>query len=262
LWTEESTAPPGTRNEHTGNLVTHFTVLGAGRIGTALAGMATESTLVRRGEPLPRHTGPIVVCTRNDDLPEVVSLVPAGRHRDLVFVQNGLLGAWLKSQELEESTQALLYFAVPTIGAPPEDGGGTVVCGPWADAFCGLLAAGGLACTSVGPTAYNGSAAVKFLWICVLGVICDRFGCTVGEAVSERHAEVAALAEELSSIVCSELGIGRIEDLPKELADYSMTIPGYRASVKEWRWRNGWIWERSQTPLHRLWLEESGRRLE
>lgn len=49
--------------------------------------------------------GPIVVCTRNDDLQAVVDATPAERRGDLVFTQNGMLQPWLDARGLGDNTQ-------------------------------------------------------------------------------------------------------------------------------------------------------------
>jgi len=56
--------------------------------------------------------GPIYVCTRNDDSASVIEKTPSPRRSDLVFLQNGMLGPFLKEYGLEKNTQALIYFAV------------------------------------------------------------------------------------------------------------------------------------------------------
>jgi hypothetical protein len=128
---------------------TVFQVIGAGRIGLALGGDGAGSQLRRRGEPVLEVPGPIVICARNDDLDAVLGLVPAERRVDLCFVQNGLLGPWFVERGLTEATRALLYFAVPSRGAAVEDGGGTVVSGPWAEALVTRLSLGGVAAKPV-----------------------------------------------------------------------------------------------------------------
>lgn len=59
-----------------------FTIVGAGRVGEALAAMgAGHDVLVRRGQPVAAglEGGPIVVCTRNDDLQAVLDATPPAR---------------------------------------------------------------------------------------------------------------------------------------------------------------------------------------
>lgn len=45
------------------------------------------------------------VCTRNDDLEDVISRTPPGRREDLVFLQNGVLGPLLEKHGLAKNTQ-------------------------------------------------------------------------------------------------------------------------------------------------------------
>ncbi len=56
-------------------------VVGAGRVGQALEKMGLgRDVLVRRGEKVPEDsTGPIFVCTRNDDLDAVLQATPPSR---------------------------------------------------------------------------------------------------------------------------------------------------------------------------------------
>ena len=175
-------------------------IVGAGRIGLTLAKIADSPILITRKDPIPQVDGPIIVCTRNDDLEEVVQKTPVSKRGDLVFVQNGMVHSWLASHGLENNTQSLLYFAVSSRGALPVDGGKTVVWGKWSEHLITLLAKGDLACTQVDKTAYQHSSLEKYLWICVFGVICQRFGCTVSQAVHSHRTEIADLANELALI--------------------------------------------------------------
>ncbi len=230
-------------------------IIGAGRIGTALSAI-NGAALVRRGEQIPEGSGPIIVCTRNNDLAGVVQATPAHRRSDLVFVQNGMLSTWLASRGLAESTQALLYFAVSSVGAQPVDGGRSVVTGPHAAALCELLAAGGLACRAVSRSAFRGEMVEKFLWNCVFGLLCQRHDATVGAIVSAHHDEVTALTAELLGVCDRALGGVPLSIAPlvQRLCDYSTSIADYRGAVKEWPWRNGWLVEQERSTLHTEWL--------
>ncbi|MFT5679395.1 MAG: ketopantoate reductase [Myxococcota bacterium] len=230
-------------------------IIGAGRVGTALANI-DESVPVRRGELIPDVSGPMVVCTRNNDLAGVVDATPAHRRSDLVFVQNGMLSTWLTERGLAENTQALLYFAVSAVGEDAVDGGRSVVTGPHAAAFCDLLASGGLACRAIAPAEYRGEMVEKFLWNCIFGLLCQRHAATVGEVVSAHHDEVTALTTELLGVCDRALGGVNLDVAPlvQRLCDYSTSIADYRGAVKEWEWRNGWLVEQERSPLHAAWL--------
>lgn len=228
---------------------TVFQVIGAGRIGLALASMG-PSQLRRRGEPVLEVPGPIVICARNDDLDAVLGLVPAERRVDLCFVQNGLLGPWFVERGLTEATRALLYFAVPSRGAAVEDGGGTVVSGPWAEALVTRLGQGGVAAKPVSAERLEAEAVEKLVWSCVFGLLAEVYKAPVGQLILDRRGEIVALTDELLA-VAEEAGLPRpAGDVVGRLVAYSAKIPGYQGGLKELPWRNGWFLARRVTPLH------------
>lgn len=236
---------------------TTFQVIGAGRIGLALASMG-PSVLLRRGEPVRGTPGPVVVCARNDDLDEVLRLVPLERRADLCFVQNGLLGPWFQERGLVGATRALLYFAVPSRGAQVEDGGGTVVCGPWAEALAARLSRGGVSAQVVSAARLEAEAVEKLVWSCVFGLLAEVYKRPVGQLIVEREAEVQGLTEELLA-VAEEAGLPRPEgDVAARLIAYSARIPGYQGGLKELPWRNGWFLARRVTPLHGALMAQVG----
>ncbi|EJK77058.1 hypothetical protein THAOC_01133, partial [Thalassiosira oceanica] len=103
------------------NVATSDVVIGGGRIGSILA---EDATLLGREDSIsssidPAGTGPIYVATRNDVLEGIVDDWPAGRRKDLVFLQNGYLDSFLERKGLLQNTQALLYLSVPAKGADP-----------------------------------------------------------------------------------------------------------------------------------------------
>jgi hypothetical protein len=130
-------------------------VVGAGRVGQALEKMGLgRDVLVRRGEKVPEDsTGPIFVCTRNDDLDAVLQATPPSRREDLVFLQNGMIEPWLQSHGLASVTQVLVYFAIAKLGDTPMDGktdvnpeGLTAASGKWASVVAARLHSANLAC--------------------------------------------------------------------------------------------------------------------
>lgn len=87
-------------------------VIGNGRIGSLLARAPDmkECIVVKRGENIPGEgSGPIYVCTRNDDLNSIVERTPANRRPDLVFIQNGMIQTFLEEKNLQNNTQALVW---------------------------------------------------------------------------------------------------------------------------------------------------------
>jgi len=62
-------------------------IVGGGRVGRALQEMGNgEDLLVKRGEAVPvDFEGPILVCTRNDDLDAVLEATPQSRWKGRNF---------------------------------------------------------------------------------------------------------------------------------------------------------------------------------
>ena len=103
------------------------TIVGSGRIGLFLHESNNKlDTLISRNSDSSsineNISGPIYVCTRNDDLLDVLNKTPRKRHEDLVFLQNGILEPFLKQHGLTENTQGLIYFAISKKGETPIDG--------------------------------------------------------------------------------------------------------------------------------------------
>lgn len=146
-------------------------IVGGGRIGNALKDIGVDGdVLLKRGEPIPAtpSSGPIYVCTRNDDLAAIVAGTPADRRADLVFMQNGILTGFLESEGLAGNTQVLLYLAVAKLGEKPTDGitefnpeGLTAAKGKWADTFAARLAKGDLACRALDGDDYTAAMLEK-----------------------------------------------------------------------------------------------------
>ncbi|CAI0420981.1 unnamed protein product [Linum tenue] len=209
-------------------------IVGGGRVGQALQGMGTgQDYIVKRGDPVPADfEGPILVCTRNDDLEAVLEATPKSRWSDLVFFQNGMLEPWLESKGLGDSAgQVLAYFAVAKLGESPTDGktdtnpeGLTAAYGKWAPAVAERLLAGGLSC------------------------------------------KVSSLIKELASAAAAEKNIVFDENIEERLCAYARAVAHFPTAVKEFKWRNGWFYSISEKaiaggkpdpcPLHTAWLKE------
>lgn len=234
------------------------TIIGAGRVGLALAELAKTQPHARGQSWAKAPPGPLIVCTRNDDLAGVIQATPAVRRTDLVFLQNGMIAPLLKDHGLQDNTQALVYFAVSKRGQSPVDGGGTVVTGPWAQAFQELLALGALGCTVVDPHSFRKQMVEKLLWNCVFGVLCQRHGTSVGTLVQAHRQEIESLTTELQGVAERALDLTLNPGVAGRLCDYSLQIADYQGAVKELPWRNGWFLEQARTPLHTAWLSELG----
>ncbi len=249
-------------------------IIGAGRVGGALASAAIEhgvrTTLVDRAsgwQALQTGSGPILVTTRNDDLPEIVGRVPSHRHADLVFVQNGMLRDWLREAGLSNCTRGLLFFAVAERGAPIEAGESSPFTGRHAAALVEFLTRLQVPARVVQPREFALVELEKLAWNTAFGLLCERFDVAVG-AVVEQHSDLMnELLEELVTVgeVALQLRLTEPErrQLLQGIVNYSRSIPGYRGAVKEWRWRNGWFVESAltlgiATPVHHALLSATG----
>ena len=80
----------------------------------------------------------------------------------------------------------------------------------------------------------------------------------MGEVV-ELYTEAAqALISELAVDTAKQFDVSLDDRFVDRLFSYSLSISNYKGSVKEWTWRNGWLWERSQGALHRQYLQTLG----
>ena len=198
-----------------------FTIVGAsGRIGTALVAVCASARIPHI--PVQRDTddgvfkdikGPIFVATHASDLDAVVRRVPRERHRDLVFLQGGLLrDGWLERRGLRRATQAALYLAAGTdteTGAMRDGGGASVAHGPRASDVVRLLALGGVACAAVDERIFAAAALEKLLWASSFWVLC-----AAGRARREESdgSESASALPVLPGAPETPLTVGEIVD--------------------------------------------------
>ncbi|KAL3157846.1 hypothetical protein ABBQ32_012261 [Trebouxia sp. C0010 RCD-2024] len=254
-----------------------FTLVGSGRVGTALAKLGSGSDkIIERGQPVDGPPGPIIVCTRNDDLQGVLDSTPKDRREDLVFIQNGMLQPWLDARGLGSNTQALVYFAVSKKGEAPIDGktdanpeGLTAVTGKHAHAFAARLAHGNLSCKVLDQTQYKKSMLEKLIWICAVMLVGAKNGnIKVGEVEKDHKDELSTLISELTSAGEAELRVQLDGGVLERLLAYSRSVASFPTAVKEVPWRNGWFYDISlqakqehkddPCPTHSAWLKDVG----
>jgi len=254
-------------------------VVGGGRIGSLLGQLGVQGDVVlTRGEPLPAQpaSGPIYVATRNDDLQAIVDSTPPERRGDLVFMQNGMLGAFLAKNGLADNTQVLLYLAVAKLGEKPIDGitelnpeGLTAATGKWAAAFKARLAKGELTCRELDGDEYSAAMLEKHVWICAFMLVgALNGGVTVGAVESDHAAQLRALVDELCAAGEEALGVKLEPGAFDRLAAYGRSVAHFPTAVKELEWRNGWFYALSRKavdagkpdpmPLHTAGLVELG----
>ncbi len=249
---------------------TQLTIVGGGRIGGMLADLAAAAgqphVVVGRSGPTTAATGrgPVVVCTRNDALDDVIGRTPDTRRGDLVFVQNGVLAPWLAARGLADTTLGVLFVAVDAVGATPVPGAPSVFGGPHAARIAGLLNGGGVtARAATSPDDLRAAVGVKIAWICILGVLGDALDLKVGPLVDDHADDIAALCRELAPVLAACPHTAAPDDLVAQVIDYSRSVRHYRTAVKEWDWRTGWLLDEAtragvDLPLHRAWLARAG----
>ncbi len=247
-----------------------LTVVGAGRIGGMIIDLAARQGLpcevVGRDGPTtaPDGSGLVVVCSRNDALPDVIARTAAGRRADLVFVQNGVLAPYLRNQGLTDWTLGVLYVAVDRRGATPVPGAPSVFGGRHAAALADLLQAGGVdARVAADDDDLRAEVGTKLAWICVTGVLGQALGVPVGDLLADHAADMDALCAELAPVLAAHADTAAAPDLADRVRTYSASVAHYRTTVKEWRWRNGWLLAQAtrfgvDLPLHRRWLARAG----
>jgi ketopantoate reductase len=248
-------------------------IIGAGRVGTALYARSTSRdlpcTLVSREEnwrAVEQPPGePILLTVRMAQLPQVLERIPAHRKDDLVFIQNGAIRDWLSNKSLGGCTRGILFFAVPTIGAPIQSGGLNPFTGPQANRMTHWFSSLDLETQSMDWGRFSAYELEKLIWLSAFGLLSERYDLTVGEVLEQQADSLEALVEELRQVGRAAMAVDLpLDYLMKRLGAYTQSIPTWSASVKEWSWRNGWFDKtalrfRVKTPLHRELLVAIGK---
>jgi len=239
-------------------------IVGNGRVGGALFALGQSAGVpVQMAQRSGLRTCmdqdskcPILICTNAGDLRGLIQGVGAAERHRLVFIQNGMIDDALRRLGCEDCTRGLLYFAVSTRGADIVPGGASIFAGPLAaelEAWFGRI---GLPASAVSRAEFTSEMASKLIWNCTFGLLCDVHGQSVGALVQERRELVDGLVAELCGVANAALG-SRLEPVrvSEDLCAYSLSIPTYTGSLKQWQWRNGWFVETGRvlsipTPIH------------
>mmetsp|Transcript_22898 Transcript_22898/g.38331 ORF Transcript_22898/g.38331 Transcript_22898/m.38331 type:complete len:291 (+) Transcript_22898:22-894(+) len=258
--------------------ITPGTIIGAGRIGSQFYesnGMKDKLLTSRDDVVTADSTGPIYICTRNNDLDKIIETTPTDRRKDLVFLQNGMLTNYLKEKGLSENSQALIYYAVSAKGEKPIDGvtdlnpeGLTAVTGLWGADFAERLTNAGLKCHVYDKPDFTTAMLEKHIWICAFMAVGAKHGCTVGEVESKYNDEVRALIRELMTVAAAEEGVIFPVGAEDRLCAYARSVAHFPTALKEFEWRNGWFADISKRaiaasksdpcPLHTDYLKAAG----
>ena len=231
------------------------TIVGAGRIGSFLFEQGGgDDLIIRRGQSIPPDApGPVYLCTRNDDLEDIITSCPPEKLKDLVILQNGMVEPLLRKYDLTQNTKANLYFAIPKLGAKPIDGitetspeGLTAVCGKWQGAFHQRLTNSGLSCKILKERDFRRSMLEKLIWISVFNLIGAVHGnISMGEVARAHEQEVTEMSSELATMVRFTLTVGMLSNIEDRLLAYARTVKDFPTAVKEFEWRNGFFYNYS-----------------
>lgn len=226
-------------------------IVGGGRIGNFLHESNDKKDLLlgNRADSIPAgESGPIYVCTRNDDLDALIEKTPAERKEDLVFLQNGILTNYLRKKGLSHNTQGLIYFAVSKKGEKPIDGvtdlspeGLTAITGKWAEDFAARMKNAGLSCHVLGYKEWEVAMIEKHIWICAFMAVGAKHKASVGQVEMAHTAEVKELIEELAYAASLETKVVLPEGLADRLCAYARSVAHFPTALKEFEWRNGWF---------------------
>lgn len=224
-------------------------IIGAGRIGAALAERARNADLpvdlITRTdgwEGLRSSEGPVLVAVRNDGLGEVVERTPEPRRRDLVFVQNGAIRERLAELGVGDADRGLVYFLVASRGGPVVGGQASIFTGRLADEVAAWFRALGLAARAVDRATFPAYEWEKHVWIAAHGVLCPALAATVGEVGTTHRTQLMELVAEWAAVGEAEWGVRTPPDeLVGRLTVYSAEIQDYRPTLKAFDDRNGWF---------------------
>ena len=225
-------------------------IIGMGRVGQGISRRAgrlgiQHTTIDRDGTWSaidPSGSGPILVAVNAPDIVDVARKVPLERQADLVLVQNGMIDPALESIGLAQNTRGLLYFAVPSRGVEPQPGGVSLFTGPHASEVTSWFQSIDLQAREVDRLSFVNEMMSKLIWNCVFGLLCDVHDCSVGALCASRMDDVSGLITELTTM--SNMAGGTTldaEDVCRSLCEYSLSIPKYQGTMKQWPWRNGWF---------------------
>lgn len=222
-------------------------IIGGGRIGTALqrraAARGDACVVLGRDDDAGEawdEPGPLLVCTRNDDLDAVLARTPPGRRGDLFFLQNGMLRPWLSRHGLGANGRGLLFVAVARKGDDALPGGTSPLCGRHGETVAAWLRGLDLPAVAVDPSAFAVVELEKLVWNSAFGLLCQALDVDVGAALADARCD--RLLRELIDVGARGMDLAIDETaMIARLRAYAATIPRYRGAVREWPWRNGYF---------------------
>lgn len=224
-------------------------IVGKGRVGSGLSKLSPKSKIFGRGESFDElgslnEEDLVLLCTRNDDLAELIQSLPKSARSKVVLVQNGMLSPFIEKLEDQPAARAILYFAVPKLGDLPMPGGNTLVCGPKAEELKGFFESVDIPSQVVNDDEMARVEMEKLLWNALMGLMGQYYNESVRETLDKHWSEVLVLLGELLPVISQSLEIDfEKSELEISLKSYSEEVDYYSARVKEWEWRNAWFFK-------------------
>ncbi|KAG5187675.1 hypothetical protein JKP88DRAFT_260250 [Tribonema minus] len=258
-------------------------IIGAGKVGTALADMGLgDDVVLRRGDAIPaeitdgegnaRSSFPIYVAVRERDLEAVLKACPDDKRADLVFLQGGCVEPLLKRYGAcsKDQTQAVLWWTFEAGSARPIDGevslgldsfgepkvaGQTSVCGKWAGALKGRLARGGLPCETMFYNDWRRVMFERLIFQSAFNLVGALHGYpTVGYVARYYTQEVDDLIYELGRSLRSTIAVTMLLGIEERLMTYAQEMEDKTPTTmdpEDFEWRNGFFYRHVTTPARR-----------
>ena len=219
-------------------------VVGSGEVGRrlawALAASGTEVVSVSRQggwEHLPTHRdAPIVVCVREEALPDVLASLRHVAAERLVFIQNGWIRPLLA--DVTGCSRGLIWFT--SRGEFYKVLRPSIFSGPVAASITEALERGGIAATAVDVAGFAAAEAEKMGFNCVVGLPLAVHGLSLGEYLVRHATEAEAVFLEAVGVTARALGVAPSEGWWTEFLRVTEPLGWVRLSAaKALEYRNG-----------------------
>jgi len=219
-------------------------VVGMGEVGRRLGGALTAAGI--EVVPVTRDTGwkeavtdpeeVLVVCAREEALPEVVGRLQGVSPQRLVFVQNGWIRPLLA--ELPGYSRGLIWFT--SKGEFFTVLRSSIFSGTKAEFLAEALGRGGVPATAVGENAFAAAEAEKMGFNCVVGLPLAVHRVSLGEYLDRHRDEAKMVFGEAAAVTSRAVGTTRSARWWGDFLKATVPIAWVRASLpKALQYRNG-----------------------
>jgi ketopantoate reductase len=221
-----------------------------GEVGRRLAGAleraGVDVTPVTRGEgwdTLAAGDGPVLVCVREEALPELLPRLSGIREERLVFVQNGWVRPLLAARPA--SSRGLIWFTskgefFQVLRPSP-------FAGPLAQPLTRCLSQGGIPCVALADHDFAAADVEKMGFNCVVGLPLAVHGVNLGEYLERWRDEAQAVFQEAVTVLARVAGIAPDPHWWAAFEESAAPLHWVRVSTaKALEWRNGAVVEEAR----------------